>query len=93
MYYQGVRDGVETERVAVDSLDAECPEGCPGYAKYVSLYSPEYHGEQPVAVRADDDLLVSMNEEIIDSLKIAVPILCFWVAVSISFVTYGRMTQ
>ena len=90
IYYQGLR-GAEIERIAVPSADAPPPEGCSGYVMYMSLYSEEYHTE-PVIVRPEEVGLVSLGEEVADSLKIALPILGFWLTVISVFLAYGSAT-
>ena len=90
VYYQGERDA-QIERVPVASLDARAPSGCEGYVKYVTLFSPEYH-ERPVIVRPEDAGLVSLRDEIVDSLAIGLPILGFWISVCAAFLAYGRLT-
>ena len=88
IYYQGLR-GAEVERVPVASLDARRPEGCAGYTLYLKLYSQEYHTE-PVTVRPEEVGIVSLGEEVWDSLKIGVPILGFWLAVISFLLAYGE---
>ena len=88
IYYQGLR-GAEVERVAVPSLDARPPEGCAGYIMYIKLFSPEYHTE-PVTVRPEEVGIVSLGEEVWDSLKIGVPILGFWLAVIALLLAYEQ---
>ena len=91
IYYQGLR-GAEIERVPVPSLDARPPEGCAGYTMYLKLYSQEYHTE-PVTVRPEEVGIVSLGEEVLDSLKIGVPILGFWLAVISFLLAYGEATM
>ena len=88
IYYQGLR-GAEVERVPVPSLDARPPEGCAGYILYIKLYSQEYHTE-PVTVRPEEVGIVSLGEEVWDSLKIGVPILGFWLAVISLLLAYEQ---
>ena len=88
IYYQGLR-GAEVERVPVPSLDARPPEGCAGYILYIKLFSQEYHTE-PVTVRPEEVGIVSLGEEVWDSLKIGVPILGFWLAVISLLLAYGE---
>lgn len=71
IYYQGMR-GAEVERVPVPSMDARPPEGCDGYTMYLKLFSEEYHTE-PVTVRPAEVGIVSLGEEVVDSLKIGEP--------------------
>ena len=81
--------GAEVERVAVPSLDARPPEGCAGYIMYIKLFSPEYHTE-PVTVRPEEVGIVSLGEEVWDSLKIGVPILGFWLVVIAFLLAYEQ---
>lgn len=90
IYYQGLR-GAEIERIPVASMDARPPEGCSGYVMYMTLFSEEYHTE-PVIVRPDEVGLVSLGEEVVDSLKIAVPILGFWLTIISFLLAYGDAT-
>ena len=69
------------------SLDARPPEGCAGYIMYIKLFSPEYHTE-PVTVRPEEVGIVSLGEEVWDSLKIGAPILGFWLAVIALLLAY-----
>ena len=75
----------------VASVDAQPPEGCAGYTMYLRLYSKEYHTE-PVVVRPEEVGLVSLGEEVVDSLKIGVPILGFWLTVIAFLLSYGQAT-
>jgi hypothetical protein len=59
---------------------------------YMRLYSAEYHSE-PVIVRPEEAGLVSMREEVVDSLKIGVPILGFWLSVISFLLAYGEQTR
>ena len=68
------------------------PAGCEGWTLYTKVYSPEYH-EAPVIVRPAEAGLVSLREEVFDSLGIALPILGFWVSLCVAFVTYGKLTS
>ena len=54
-------------RVPVPSLDTKPPEGCEGYVLYMKVFSQEYHTE-PVIVRPEEVGLVSLGEEVVDSL-------------------------
>ena len=92
IYYQGIpAGGAEVQRVAVPSLDARPPEGCAGFSLYLKLYSKEYH-TAPVTVRPEEVGLVSLGEEVLDSLKIGLPILGVWLLVISSLVAYGEAT-
>ena len=88
IYYQGL-NGSEVERLLVTSLDAKPPEGCSGYVMYMKIFSEAYHTE-PVIVRPEEVGLVSLGEEVVDSLKIAIPILGFWLTVISFLLAYGQ---
>ena len=92
VWYQGV-DGAEVERCAVDSLDAKAPPGKESYIKYCSLFNENYHEGGPVIVRPEEVGLTSVADEIGESVKIAIPILAFWISVSSAFVVYGQLTS
>ena len=91
IYYQGMR-GADVERVRVPSMDSRPPEGCAGFTMYLKLYSKEYHTE-PVTVRPEEVGIVSLGEEVIDSLKIGIPILGFWLTVISLLLAYGDATS
>lgn len=90
IYYQGLR-GNNVERVPVASMDARPPDGCSGYIMYLKIFSAEYHNA-PVVVRPEEVGLVSLGEEVLDALKIAIPILGFWLTVICFLLTYGAQT-
>jgi hypothetical protein len=93
IYYQGTTEsGAEVVRVPVPSLDTKPPEGCEGYVLYMKVFSQEYHTE-PVIVRPEEVGLVSLGEEVVDSLKIAIPILGFWLTVIAFLLAYGSATS
>lgn len=57
-----------------------------GYQRYITLYAARYHREcGPVIVSPADITLVSVREEVRDSLLMALPIFGFWTALAISF--------
>ena len=91
IYFQGVNASTgRVERVDVARLDAAAPAGCDGWTRYVRLFSPEYHAA-PVVVTPEEAGLVSLRAEVLDSLGVALPVLAFWVSVSLSFVAYGSL--
>jgi hypothetical protein len=92
VWYQGV-DGAEVERCPVDSLNSRAPPGKESYIKYCSLFNENYHEGGPVIVRPEEVGLTSVADEIGESVKIAVPILAFWITVSSAFVVYGQLTS
>ena len=90
VYYQGIeKDKAEIRRVDVGSLEAEAPDGCAGFTKYLVLYSKRYHeGTRPVIVRPEEVQLVSVGAEVADSAWLALPGLV-WVALAYSIYQYG----
>ena len=76
----------------VAATDSRPPEGCDGYVLYMKVFSQEYHTE-PVIVRPEEVGLVSLGEEGVDSLKIAIPILGFWLTVIAFLLAYGSATS
>ena len=92
VWYQGV-DGAEVERCPVDSLNSRAPPGKESYIKYCSLFNENYHEGGPVIMRPEEVGLTSVADEIGESVKIAVPILVFWITVSSAFVVYGQLTS
>ena len=90
VYWQGLRNAT-VERVPVESVEARAPAGCERYTQYVKLFSADYH-TAPVIVRVDEAGLVTVREEILDSLAVGGPILGFWLAVCASFLMYGAIT-
>ena len=66
--------------------DSRAPPGKESYIKYCSLFNENYHEGGPVIVRPEEVGLTSVADEIGESVKIAVPILVFWITVSSAFV-------
>lgn len=89
VYYQGMQ-GAEIERIPVANTDAPPPK--PGYVQYLKVFSEEYH-TAPVIVRPDEIGLVSLGTEVVDSLKIALPILGGWLTVIFFLLSYGDATK
>ena len=58
----------------------------PSYTRYISLFSPKHH-EGPVTVNPKDVILVSLQEEVVDSVLMALPLFGFWTALAFSFAT------
>lgn len=89
VYFQGVSGG-EIRRVDVESLDAPPPEGCAGYTRYLTLWSPRYHSEtRPIVVRPEEVKVVAVKDEVADSAWLALPGL-LWVWVAYSIYQYGE---
>ena len=57
------------------------------YTRYVTLYSPRYHKDVGPVVVALDQLgrLSSLQEEVLDSVLMALPLFGFWTALAFSF--------
>ena len=90
IYYQGLRDS-EVERIPVASMNAPPPDGCSGYVMYMQIFSEEYHSA-PVIVRPEEVGFVSLGTEVVDSLKIAIPILGGWLTIISFLLAYGDAT-
>jgi hypothetical protein len=76
------------EKIPVATLSD--PISRPGYTRYITLYSPKYH-EEPITITPDEVGLLSIREEVMDSLLMALPIFGFWTAVAFSFAnTYNE---
>ena len=88
VYDQGVNDinGLPI-KISRTDLNEEKDTMIPsGYKRYCTLYSERYHKETgPVVVSPDEIQLVSVQDEIQDSLLMALPIFGFWTALAISF--------
>ena len=72
---------------------SRAPPGKESYIKYCSLFNENYHEGGPVIVRPEEVGLTSVADEIGESVKIAMPILAFWISVSSAFVVYGQLTS
>lgn len=76
------------EKIPVATLTD--PISRPGYTRYMTLYSPKYH-EKPIKITPEEIGLLSMREEVMDSLLMALPVFGFWTAVAFSFAnTYNE---
>lgn len=89
-YFQRRDDELGTRRIDAGRLGEPPPSPAdPGekveWELWVELFSEEYHAS-PVRVRPDDVGLRTVGTEVGEALQIAVPIACFWVCVSASFV-------
>jgi len=86
IYHQGLNpDTGRIDKISVSTLDQVVPRG---YTRYVTLYSPVHHGddmvEGAVIVTPEEVGLVSMKQEVDQSLLLAVPGL-FWVGLCVYF--------
>lgn len=87
------------EKIHLSTLDLETTSSTPsGYTRYISLYSPMYHDNdqfrgRPVIVTPEEVGLVSMKDEVLDSVLVALPILSFWLGTIFVFAnTYHERT-
>lgn len=87
------------EKILLSTLDLEGTTSTPaGYTRYISLYSPMYHDNdqfqgRAVIVTPEEVGLVSMKDEVLDSVLVAVPILSFWLGTIFVFAkTYHERT-
>jgi len=85
VYDQGVDESGMPVKVARKDLNEAKPLPY-GYKRYVKLYSDRYHKETgPVIVSPDEITLVSVKDEVLDSLLMALPVFGFWTALAFSF--------
>lgn len=95
-YTTGGEDGQSSiiEKIELDELDLNNPskmtEMKPGYTLYVSLYSSMYHdndkfGGKAVVSTPEEVGLISMKDEVADSILVALPILSFWLGTCYTF--------
>ena len=77
------------EKIPCDTLHAPSPPSSNGgsYTRYVSLYSAKHHlDQQPVTVQYPDEvILVPLRDEVLDSIRMALPLFGFWTALAYSF--------
>lgn len=84
VYLQGMNPETQiVERMSCPSLEANMSIPS-GYTLYVSLFSPVYHDEAIVAT-PEEVGLITLKDEVQDSVLMALPILSFWLAVSYTF--------
>ena len=89
VYYQGEGDGAGgVERVDVDTIEAPPPDGCAGFTKYVLLFSAAYH-DAPVVVSPREVKIRSVRDEVVDSVRLALPGLV-WAALAFAIFQYGE---
>lgn len=81
IYLQGKtsdENGSIIEKIPLKTLDLENKSTArSGYTLYITLFNPMYH-ERPVIVTPEEVGLVSMKDEVLDSVLVAIPILSFW---------------
>jgi len=82
------------DKIDLPELDLSHPNGFsnipPGYNLYIKLYSEMYHGndafrKQAVVTTPQEVGLVSMKDEVFDSVLVALPILSFWLGTCFTF--------
>lgn len=85
VYDQGVDDNGLPVKIPRKDLQEAKPIPY-GYKRYCTLYSDRYHKESgPVVVSPDEIQLVSVRDEVFDSLLMALPVFGFWTALAVSF--------
>jgi len=88
VYDQGVNDvnGLPIKIPRTDLNEAQDNMIPSGYKRYCTLYSARYHQDTgPVVVSPDEIQLVSVQDEVKDSLLMALPVFGFWTALAVSF--------
>jgi len=86
VYDQGIGDNGLPVKIYRQDLN-EARQTIPnGYKRYCTLYSERYHKKSgPVVVSPDEIQLVSVKDEVKDSLLMALPVFGFWTALAVSF--------
>lgn len=82
------------DKIDLPELDLSHPKGFsdipPGYNLFITLYSEMYHGndafgKKAVVTSPQEVGLVSMKDEVFDSVLVALPILAFWLGTCFTF--------
>ena len=89
---EGDNNGI-VEKIELPDLDLSTDGGAKvpsGYQLYITLYSQMYHdndkfGGRAVITTPEEVGLVSMKDEVVDSVLVALPILSFWVGTCLTF--------
>ena len=90
--------GLDEETGAVQKISRTSlqePVDPPTFTRYIALYSEKHHGKegQPVVVSPNEVELSSMQEEVVDSVIMALPLFAFWTALAFSFASqYSERT-
>ena len=86
MYAQGVdKETGQIDKIALTSLADNTAQSKVGYTKYLKVYSPKYHSDSgPVIVTPDEMGLITIKDELVESLWLALPGL-FWVVLAATF--------
>ena len=94
IYLQGVNAETNlVEKIPLETLTDEATTSTTqGYTKYIKLYSPMYHKESgPVIVTPEEVGLISLRDEVLDSILFALPVLAFWTTTAVMFAkTYNE---
>ncbi len=90
-----IKDGESkgvVEKIQLDYLDLSGNTGNipSGYSLYITLYSKLYHdndqfGNKAVVTTPEEVGLVSMKDEVLDSVVFALPMLSFWIGTCFTF--------
>jgi len=81
------RSGGIIDKIPLPALDLANQKIPPGYTLYITLYSPMYHDDDGIGVivTPQEVGLTTMQDEIIDSLLTALPLLFFTLSLSATF--------
>jgi hypothetical protein len=80
-----INNGLLVEKIPRQCLDDPLT---PGYTRYIKLYSTKHHSATgPVTINPNDVVLVSLRDEVFDSIVMALPLFGFWTALALSFAT------
>ena len=100
VYLQGANSSDTTElieKISLEELDLGNSDDSgtvpPGYTRYITLYSKMYHDNEvfngkAVICTPEEVGLVSMKDEVIDSVVFALPVLSFWVGTCFTFANW-----
>mmetsp|Transcript_25837 Transcript_25837/g.38200 ORF Transcript_25837/g.38200 Transcript_25837/m.38200 type:complete len:225 (+) Transcript_25837:125-799(+) len=94
---QGVIEKIELAELNLEGQNAATANGSgSGFTLYIKLYNPVYHDNdqfknKAVIVTPEEVGLVSMKDEVLDSVVVAIPILSFWLGLCYMFAsTYNQ---
>lgn len=88
---QGVIEKIELAELNLEGQNTATTDGSGiGYTLYIKLYNPVYHDndqfqKKAVIVTPEEVGLVSMKDEVLDSVLVAIPILSFWLGTCYMF--------
>mmetsp|Transcript_28039 Transcript_28039/g.32683 ORF Transcript_28039/g.32683 Transcript_28039/m.32683 type:complete len:231 (+) Transcript_28039:65-757(+) len=92
VYLRGVnRETGEFEKIPLSELNLTGIER-DGYTLYITLFNSMYHNSnkftgEPVICTPEEVGLISMRDEVFDSVLVAIPILSFWIGTCFVFVS------